>query len=296
MRTAVVALAATLAAPLAAQVRASERAVVAQTVDGTTITIEYSRPVARGRDSLFGRVVHWGEVWTPGANWATTLDVDRDIQLNGHPVPRGKYSVWMIPRREGDWTFFLSKTHRAFHTQRPNPDNAVISFPVTPQPAPHVEVLTWWFPAVAADGASLHMQWGTTLLASHIVVTPSRPVARAAQNLMPYAGRYRLAWSGSGDAAAPDSAARAGRQTFITVFVQDGRLRGRWEPAQGGLDAEFDLLPHDDRGFTPRYYMHGRPHEEDRETLIVFQVQGRQATGLEMRFEREVYARGQRVP
>ena len=59
------ALLACLPSLLSAQVRASEHGVVSQTVNGTTITIDYSRPVARGRDSLFGRVVHWGEVWTP---------------------------------------------------------------------------------------------------------------------------------------------------------------------------------------------------------------------------------------
>jgi hypothetical protein len=79
----------TLPAPGAAQIRASELGTVSQTIDGTTIAIEYSRPRARGRDSLFGGVVHWGEHWTPGANWATTFDVNHDIEVNGKPVPVG---------------------------------------------------------------------------------------------------------------------------------------------------------------------------------------------------------------
>ena len=70
-----IALALSLALPARApaQVRASEAASVSQTVDGTKITIEYSRPRGRARDSLFGKVVPWGEVWTAGANLATTL-------------------------------------------------------------------------------------------------------------------------------------------------------------------------------------------------------------------------------
>ena len=52
-------------------------------VNGTTITLDFSRPVARGRDSLFGGVVHWGELWTPGANWATKLiSVQPTVQDN----------------------------------------------------------------------------------------------------------------------------------------------------------------------------------------------------------------------
>ncbi len=55
-------------APAAAQIRGSEAGVTAQTVDGTTLTIDYSRPSARGR-ALFGELVPWDVVWTPGANW-----------------------------------------------------------------------------------------------------------------------------------------------------------------------------------------------------------------------------------
>ena len=39
-----------------AQVRASELATVSQTVDGTTLTIEYSRPKARGRTTSSGEL------------------------------------------------------------------------------------------------------------------------------------------------------------------------------------------------------------------------------------------------
>ena len=77
--------------PALAQVRASEIGSMTQFLDGTKITIQYSRPRLRGRDPVFGtRAVHWGEVWTPGANFATTFEVDKNIKLDGHPVPKGK--------------------------------------------------------------------------------------------------------------------------------------------------------------------------------------------------------------
>ena len=75
-------LAISLPASLQAQPRASERAQLTQTANGTTLSLDYSRPVAGGRENLRGGVVHWGELWTPGANWATTLEVDRDMVLN----------------------------------------------------------------------------------------------------------------------------------------------------------------------------------------------------------------------
>lgn len=101
-----------------AQVMASERGSVSQTVDGTTITIEYSRPVARGR-TPFPDVVRYGRPWTPGANWATTLEVDKDVHINGNPLPKGKYSVWVIPGAD-EWTVTFNREARRFHTQKPN--------------------------------------------------------------------------------------------------------------------------------------------------------------------------------
>src|SRR5206468_7050387 len=67
-------------AVVVAQIHASEHFTLTQKVSTTTITMEGDRPVARGR-KLFGPdgVVKWGEVWTPGANWATTMEVDRDV-------------------------------------------------------------------------------------------------------------------------------------------------------------------------------------------------------------------------
>ncbi|HEX9484759.1 MAG TPA: DUF2911 domain-containing protein, partial [Gemmatimonadaceae bacterium] len=72
-----------IACPAHAQIRASEPATFTQTIDGTKITMQYSRPRARGRETLFGSsdVVRWNEVWTPGANYATTLEVSKPVKL-----------------------------------------------------------------------------------------------------------------------------------------------------------------------------------------------------------------------
>ena len=81
MKARLLALALTLttATELHAQIRASEMATFTQMIDGTKISMSYSRPRGRGRDPLFGSVksVRWDEVWTPGANYATTFEVNR---------------------------------------------------------------------------------------------------------------------------------------------------------------------------------------------------------------------------
>src|SRR5215211_700463 len=124
-----------LAADVGAQVRASERAVVSQTIDGTVFTIDYARPRVRGRSPIFGGVVHWGEVWTPGANWATTLEVTRDAQLDGHPVPKGKYSMWMVVS-PSTWTMVLDTTWQRYHTEAPDSAAGQVRIPVRPETSP----------------------------------------------------------------------------------------------------------------------------------------------------------------
>jgi hypothetical protein len=195
-----------------AQVRKSERASVSQTVDGTVVTIEYSRPVGRDR-MLFGGVVKWGEPWTPGADWATTFDTNRDIELNGHAVSEGKYSVWMIPEEQGEWTVYLSDRDRVFHTQRQRPENAIVRFTVQPEEGPHMEALAWYFPSVSRDGATLRMHWGTLVIPLTITVEPTPQSSAGGVVGVPYAagGVVGVPYAAGGVVGVPYAALRSGR-------------------------------------------------------------------------------------
>ena len=64
------------------------------------ITIDYGQPHARGR-TIFGELVPYGEVWRLGANWATRLTVDFDVRFGDLDVPRGEYTLFMLPRDDG---------------------------------------------------------------------------------------------------------------------------------------------------------------------------------------------------
>lgn len=270
---------------------------VAQTVDGTTITVEYSRPVARGREVLFGGVVHWGETWTPGADWATTLEVDKPIRINGEPLPRGKYSVWMIPQPD-EWTVILHREARRFHTRIPGKEGEQLRFRVKPEQGPYLETLTWYFPAVARDGTSLRMQWGTTYVPLRITVEPSRPLSISRDERAVYRASYR---TGGGT---------------LEVVEAENLLRVRARPAVAGLPAEFELVPdsrvaswrgrrqEEDRGtgrstghrYHPAVYSAGRLLDVHPELTVVFRAEAGQATGLEIRsVEGQVVARAERV-
>jgi hypothetical protein len=193
----------------------------------------------------------------------------------------------MIPRADSAWTVFLSARTRAFHTQRPAAtDPRVATFTVAPRTAAHTEVLTWSFPAVSGEGAELHFAWGTTVVPLSVTVEPSRPTARAGRNLMPYLGSYRIRFE-------PDSGGTPYEDT-VELFEQHGVLRGRLAHAWPGMDPEFDLFPEGDH-FMSRFYRGGKVYEEDRETQVVFLMAGGRATGFELRFEGEAYARAERV-
>lgn len=64
------------------------------------MTIDYGQPHARGR-TIFGGLVPYGEVWRLGANWATRLTLDMEMQIGDIAVPRGEYTLFFIPRLDG---------------------------------------------------------------------------------------------------------------------------------------------------------------------------------------------------
>ena len=143
-----------------ATIKPSQHGTVSQTVAATTITVEYNRPVARGRE-LFGALVPYDRVWCPGADECTTLTTTTDITVEGKALAAGTYTVWAKPGRE-KWTIIFNKAHPTFHTQYFRvSDQDVLTVDVTPRTAAPMETLAFYFPLVNARHAELVLQWGT---------------------------------------------------------------------------------------------------------------------------------------
>jgi hypothetical protein len=149
--------------------RVSQPAEVVQRVGETKLTVRYNRPSARGR-VLFGGIVKWDSVWCPGADEGTRLETTSDLAVGGAVLPKGAYSLWMIPRAAGDWTLIFSREADAYHVPYPGAEKDVLRIPVRPGLGPHVETLSWGFPAATKDGAVLQLAWGDVVLA-----VPLRP-------------------------------------------------------------------------------------------------------------------------
>ncbi|MDQ6666334.1 MAG: DUF2911 domain-containing protein [Acidobacteriota bacterium] len=70
------------------------------TIDGKKIGIEYAAPSMRER-KIFGGLVPYGQVWRTGANAATTLKTEADLDINGLQVPKGEYTLYTLPSQNG---------------------------------------------------------------------------------------------------------------------------------------------------------------------------------------------------
>jgi len=71
------------------------------------ITIEYSRPSAKGR-VIYGDVVPFGKIWRTGANGATKITFGDDVKVEGVDVKAGTYALYTIPNKDS-WEIMLYK-------------------------------------------------------------------------------------------------------------------------------------------------------------------------------------------
>jgi len=274
-----------------AQIRASEIGSMSQIIDGTKITMEYSRPRARGRDPLFGnpRVVRWDEVWTPGANYATTLEVSKDVTVNGKRLAKGKYSVWFVVKKDAPWTVVIDPRVRLYHMEPPESTTTQIRFPVRPEEAPFTEVLTWSVPALSAGGGMLAMNWGKVRIPIELTVQPSYVLTLSAADAAPYLGRYSYLVR-----LGPDS----GKVSSLSVTHEDNTLKGQWEPNDPYFK-KFALIRIAPNWFAPGVYdENGVIYEVYKpEMTFEFTAVGGKAVSLEVRGEDDrVEAAGKRIP
>ena len=145
----------------------SQHGSVAQEIAGAKVTIDYNRPVARGRE-LFGALVPWGKVWCPGADMCTSIEVSTDVQVNGQKLAAGTYSIWAQPG-EREWTIIFNRAHPVFHTRYDQSQDA-LRVAAAPREGPHMETLSFYFPVVEGKRAELVIHWGKVVVPLQIEV------------------------------------------------------------------------------------------------------------------------------
>ena len=276
------------AVPVDAQVLASERSTVSQTIDGTTTTINYSRPRARGRTGLFGSRVYWGEIWTPGANQATTLNVSKEIKLEGKAVPKGTYSVWIVIDK-GPWEMVLDRDTTLYHTQGPKNRAGQIRFPITREKRAFMETLTWWFPYYTPSGGTLALQWDTVYVPLHLTVSPSHSSAVAADVARRLVGVYQVDFEPEPvrtDTTLSAPSETVARQVTFTIRQQGNELRGVMDPPMYTTEEgyrDWIVLPTKRAWFTLGRIHKGEVIEIFDFLQVQFDAGGDVSTGFEIR-------------
>lgn len=145
----------------------SPKATLQQRVGLTDITVEYSRPSAKGR-KVFGDLVPYGEVWRTGANKATTITIKGDVLLNDQPLPAGSYSLFTIPRQGGAWEVILNRNTELWGAYDRKPEEDVLHVKVPVKECAMTETFTMEFANLGQDVADLMMRWENQEASLHI--------------------------------------------------------------------------------------------------------------------------------
>lgn len=131
------------------------------TVKGKKVTIEYSRPSLRGRP--MEQLTPSGKVWRTGANEATALTTEADLDIGGAKVPAGKYTLYTLPSRD-TWKLIINKQTGQWGTEyHDDQDLARVDMKTTPIVVP-VEQFTISLDQDDNNSCDLTMEWEKTRL------------------------------------------------------------------------------------------------------------------------------------
>ncbi|MEO6844794.1 MAG: DUF2911 domain-containing protein, partial [Ginsengibacter sp.] len=130
----------------------------------SSIELTYSRPGLKGRN-VFGTVVMYDSLWRTGANAATKIKFDDQVEILGHQVEPGTYAIYTIPHKNGEWTFILNKGSNNSGVSGYNKSEDVLREKIkTGKLASKVETFTMQFTDVKPESCVLSIMWDNVVL------------------------------------------------------------------------------------------------------------------------------------
>jgi hypothetical protein len=134
--------------------RGADRGEAKATIAGAHVSIDYGRPSLKGRDPL--KMLEPGQVWRIGANAATTIESDKDLEFGGTKVPKGKHILLAHLAEQGKWTLIVS----AKPWNQYEPSAKIAETPLTLEEVPDsVETVTLQLSEQDGSG-TLVIAWG----------------------------------------------------------------------------------------------------------------------------------------
>jgi hypothetical protein len=133
------------------------------TVGGKTVTIKYSAPSVRGRQifgdgGLLSHDPHY-PVWRAGANSATALHTDANLDIQGLKVPAGDYTLFVNVADPDHWELIVSKDTKEWGlAYKENMDLGRVKMNMSKPPAP-IEVYKMTLSGSGGNSGKLQLEW-----------------------------------------------------------------------------------------------------------------------------------------
>jgi hypothetical protein len=133
------------------------------TLNGKAIHIKYSAPSVRGRKifgegGLLSKDPHY-PVWRAGANAATALHTDADLDMNGLAVPKGDYTLFVNVANPDQWELIVSKdTGEWGLAYKADKDLGHVKMEMSKPPAP-IETFKITLSSTGGNAGKLQMEW-----------------------------------------------------------------------------------------------------------------------------------------
>ncbi|MCH8325876.1 MAG: DUF2911 domain-containing protein [Bacteroidetes bacterium] len=137
--------------------RASQHAIVMQTIGFTKMKIDYHGPLVKGR-TIWGKLVPYNDVWRGGANENTIIYFGDDVTVNGKTLSKGKYGLHLIPSKT-EWTIIFSKTYWSWGSYSYDQKEDALRIKVKPESVPFQEWLSYSFDNPTSNSVVASMRW-----------------------------------------------------------------------------------------------------------------------------------------
>lgn len=156
----------------------SPKCVVNQVVGLTDVTLDYSRPSAKGR-TVFGDLVPFGKLWRTGANANSTVSFSDDVVINGTTLKKGKYAIFTLPKADMWEVIFYTATDNWGLPENYDVSKVAVSLNVDPKMMNIAEEsFEIGIGNITNDSATLDISWEKTMVSVKFEV-PTQKIAMA---------------------------------------------------------------------------------------------------------------------
>ncbi len=138
--------------------KGSLKAYVKGKVGDAEIKITYHSPAVRGR-IVWGGLIPFDKVWVTGAHMATTLEINKDFEVDGKNIPAGKYAIFTIPGKQ-TWTFIINKNWQQHLADEYDAKDDVVRVIIEPEiEEPHQDRLRYSIEEESDSESEIVMYW-----------------------------------------------------------------------------------------------------------------------------------------